>query len=147
MGATAAARGSVAIALAAAAAVTVPGAGAKGFEPGDVRICGATTCRAVVRPAGARALGAFIYTGRQPAVAARPALGAPTFQLRYDNGYVAGILAGVRRDRFLSYGVYLERFRRGSWYRLSPAAAREVRLLTTGLRPRRLTVAALRRSR
>ena len=129
------------------ALVASSGVAAKGFEPGDLRVCGATTCGAVMRPAGARARGAFVYTGRQPAVAVRPALGAPTFQLRYDNGYVAGIVAGVRRDRFLSYGVYLERFRRGTWYRLSPAAARELRLVTTVLRPRPLTVAALRRSR
>jgi hypothetical protein len=74
-------------------------------------------------------------------------MGAPAFQLRYDNGYVTGIVASPRLDRFLSYGVYLERFHRGTWYRLPPRAASELRRLTADLRPLRVTAAAVRKSR
>ena len=52
-----------------------------------------------------------------------------------------------RRYRFLSYGVYLERFRRGQWYRLPPRAALELRTLSKGLQPLRLTRAAIAKSR
>ena len=77
----------------------------------------------------------------------RPPLGTPYLQLRFSNGYVTGIVATARLDRWLSYGVYLERFRRDVWYRVPADAARELRRLARGLAPFRLTRAALAKSR
>ena len=64
-----------------------------------------------------------------------------------DNANVAGIVATKRLDCFLSYGVYLERFRRGKWYSVPARAARALRTLAAGLRPLRLTSAAVEKSR
>ena len=47
-------------------------------------------------------------------------LGAPSFELRFDNDYVTGIVATARLDRFLSYGVNTGRFEAGRWYRVYP---------------------------
>jgi hypothetical protein len=68
-------------------------------------------------------------------------------KLTFRNGYVTGIVASPRLDRFLSYGVNLGRFRRGAWYRVPSAIARELRTLTVGLDPLRVTRAAIRKSR
>ena len=133
--------------IAATALVAVPGAGGKHFEPGDLLVCNAARCEPVVRAAPVALLGAFYYLGPSPPRVARPAMGAPYYELRFPNGYVTGIVATQRLDRFLSYGVYLERFRRGSWYRVPPKISAEVRALTVGLRPLRLTRTAIARSR
>ncbi len=95
------------------------------------------------------ALGAFYYIGTRPpaACAARHSSERQSFELRFDNDYVTGIVATTRLDRFLSYGVNIGRFDAGRWYRVYPKAARELRRLTVGLRPMRLTRAALARSR
>jgi hypothetical protein len=131
----------------AAVLVASSAASAKEFRPGDLRVCGATRCVAVMDPGAARGFGAFIYLGRRPAVAGAPRLGATMYRLRFSNDYVPGIVAGARRDRFLSYGVYLERFQRGHWYRIPPGLARHLRTLTAPLRPARVTRAAVKRSR
>src|SRR5215210_411439 len=116
------------VATVALAASTV--ADAKTFEPGDLRACNGDRCLAIVDPAAVRALSSFYYVGPQPEVALPVRLGSRAYKLRFRNGYVTGIVAGARFDRFLSYGVYLERFRRGKWYELPPRAARELRRLT-----------------
>jgi hypothetical protein len=72
---------------------------------------------------------------------------SPYFELRFRNGYVTGIVATQRLDRFLSYGVYLGRFRRGRWYRVPPRLGQEFRELTASLAPLRLTRAAVSKSR
>jgi hypothetical protein len=92
-------------------------------------------------------LGSFYYGGPSPARARRPKLGAPYYELRFRNGYVTGIVATRRLDRFLSYGVDLERFARNRWYAVPHQMSRELRRLTVGLRPLRLTQAALAKSR
>jgi hypothetical protein len=139
------------LAFAAATAVALlaaQGANAKGFEPGDLRICNATRCKPIMYRPAIEALGAFYYTDpRPPALAVRPPLGAPAFELRFDNGYVTGIVAAAKLDRFLSYGVNLGRFEAGRWYRLPRTAERQLRRLTEGLVPLRVTRAALARSR
>jgi hypothetical protein len=71
----------------------------------------------------------------------------PYYELRFRNGYVTGIVATRRLDRFLSYGVHLERFARDRWYAVPCSLSGEFRRLTFGLRPLRLTRAALARSR
>jgi hypothetical protein len=127
--------------------VLVASAGAKGFEPGDLRICSANRCVPITHRPALTALGAFYYIGtRPPARAPRAHLGAPSFELRFDNGYVTGIVATAGLDRFLSYGVNVGRFDRGRWYRVPRNAARELRQLTASLRPIRLTAAALAKS-
>ena len=136
------------IALAATVALGAAAvADAKNFEPGDLRLCTGDRCVAITNDGALRALGAFYYVGRQPKVALPVRLGARAYELRFRNGYVTGIVAGPRLDRFLSYGVYLERFRRGKWYAMPPRAARELRRLAQDVPPRRLTRAALARSR
>ena len=122
------------------------GAGAKEFAPGDVRVCDATRCVPVTTPAIVRLLARFVYTGTKPAVVARPAWGAPAFELRYRNNYAAGVAASARLDRFLSFGVYAERFRPRVWYRMPPELGVELRRLTEGMRPYRVTRALVAKS-
>ena len=93
-------------------------------------------------------LGRFYYSDRQVAhVADRPRLGAPAFELRFRNGYVTGIVGTARLDRFLSYGVNLGRFERDVWNQVPARIAAELRRLTGGMKPLRVTRAALARSR
>jgi hypothetical protein len=151
-------------ALAAAAVLAASSAQAKDFEPGDLRICSADRCLPLTNRAALDALSGFYYGGacapaalrdgactedeRTPPSHVSPVpLGAPAFQLRYRNGYVTGIVAGARLDRFLSYGVHLGWFARGNWYRVPVRAAQELRRLTAGLKPMRVTPAALAKSR
>jgi hypothetical protein len=131
-------RGLVPVVLVSLALVCAPAVSAKNFRPGDLLLCNARTCSIVRDRALLRAFGSFIYTGAQPRQARAPARGAPALQLRFDNGYVAGMIAGSRLDRFYSFGVFCGRFVTGRWYRLPPSAIRGVRQLTAGLRPMRL---------
>ena len=96
------------------------------------------------RPPGPRQV---YYTGAQPRRALPPALGTPYFELRFPNGYVTGIVATRRLDRFLSYGVNLSRFLRGRWYVVTRTVSAELRTMTAEMRPYRLTRAAVARSR
>lgn len=121
---------------------------AKDFEPGDLRVCNATRCKPIMYRPAVTALGELYYTSpTPPAPAARPPLGAPAFELRFDNGYVTGIVAAANLDRFLSYGVNLGRFGAGRWYRVPRQAAQQLRRLTSGMAPLRVTRAALAKSR
>ena len=125
----------------------VSGAEGKRFGPGDLRVCNDARCVPIMRADVVERLGPFYYLGRPPPRALPPALGTPYYELRFDNDYVTGIVGTRRLDRFLSYGVYLERFKRGVWYRVPPLVARELVRLTTGMRPLRLTRNALVKSR
>jgi hypothetical protein len=71
----------------------------------------------------------------------------PYFALKFRNGYVPGIVATAKLDRWLSYGVYLARFARGRWYQVPARASAGMRELTVSLKPLRLTRVAVRRSR
>ena len=128
--------------------VVVTAGAAKEFEPGDLRICNAKRCVPIMNRPALTALGTFYYIGTQPPPRVRrPKLGAASFELRFDNDYVTGIVATPTRDRFLSYGVNTGRFAAGRWYRVPRTAARELRTLTAHLAPIRLTRAAVARSR
>jgi len=81
-----------------------------------------------------------------PPTTASPPTGVPFFQLRFRGGYVTGIVATAGLDRFLSYGVNLDRFTRGIWYRVPPPAAAELRTLARPLTPLRLSPGALEKS-
>jgi hypothetical protein len=105
-------------------------------------------CAPVVNADVLNRLSAFYYGPARPAVATKARLGAPYFQLRFRNGYVTGIVASAKLDRFLSYGVYLERFERGTWYAFAASAAHELRHIAgTRITPMFFTRAALAKSR
>jgi hypothetical protein len=137
----------LAIPIAAAALVLAVPAAAKEFEPGDLQLCNATRCVPIVDQTTLTAFGAFFYGSRNPMAIPAPRLGVPCFELRSRNGYVTGIVASRRLDRFLSYGVNTNQFARGRWYRVPARTALELRWLSASLEPLRLTRAALRKSR
>ena len=132
--------------LALSALLFLPSATAKDFGPGDVRVCNAKRCVPIVNRDVVAQLGPFYYSG--PALTHRPApaLGAPYYQLRFRNGYVTGIVATRQLDRFLSYGVHLERFDANTWYAVPPKLAAELRRMASAMSPLRLTRAALAKS-
>jgi hypothetical protein len=141
------ARGIVVALLAAAALAVTPAATAKDFRPGDLRVCNSHRCVPITNRAVLPLISAFYYGPHEPRTAPRPRLGAPAFELRFTNGYVTGIAASARLDRFLSYGVNLDQFKRGVWYRVPTRLASELRKLTAGMKPLRVTQAALAKSR
>jgi len=122
-------------------------ASAKDFHPGDLRVCNAARCVAIVNRDVLPRLGSFYYGGPALLRVRRPKLGAPYYELRFRNGYVTGIVATPRLDRFLSYGVNVDRFARKRWCAVPRRLSREFRRLTVGLRPLRITRAALAKSR
>lgn len=129
------------------AVIAVPSASAKEFNPGDIRICGAKRCVAVMNRVTLKRLSSFIYLGPDPQATTAAPMGAPAYQLRFRNGYVTGIVAGKALDRWLSYGVYIGRFTRDTWYRVPTATAADLRRLAVGLAPLRVTPEAVARSR
>jgi hypothetical protein len=133
--------------VAGTALLAVPAAGAKVFHAGDLRVCDAKRCVAITSRAVLPQLGSFYYGTYGLTPRHRPALGVRYYQLRFRNGYVSGIVAGARLDRFLSYGVNLGRFAEGRWYAVPRRLSADLRRLTEGLPPLRLTHAALARSR
>lgn len=137
----------VAALLAATALAVTPAATAKDFKPGDLRVCNAHRCVPITNRAVLPLLGAFYYGPHDARVASPARIGAPAFELRFPNGYVTGIVASARVDRFLSYGVNLQHFHRGVWYRVPARLASELRKLTAGMKPLRVTQAALAKSR
>jgi hypothetical protein len=127
--------------------LAVPAASAKDFRPGDVRVCNAARCVPIVNRSLLPQLTSFYYNGSPPVRRPQPTLGTPYYELRYRNGYVTGIVATPRLARFLSYGVHDQRFDEDVWYRLPRRLSVELRRLAVGLRPLRLTRAALAKSR
>jgi hypothetical protein len=120
------------------------GAVAKDFRPGDLSVCNASRCIPIRSQSVLNALASFYYdSARPPARAHAPRLGMPFFRLEFSNAYVTGIVAGAGLNRFLSYGVNLDQFRDGVWYRVPARAVAGVRRLTVGLTPLRLAGAAV----
>ena len=123
---------------------------AKGFEPGDLRICNAKRCIPIMNRPALTALGAFYYIGtRPPSVAPRAPLGAPSFELRFDNGYVTGIVATPQARPLPELrGQHSAGSTLDAGTGSTRKAARELRRLTVRASgPFRLTRAALARSR
>jgi len=118
-------------------------AAAKDFKPGDLRVCNTARCVAISDQDVLDAVSTFYYGTSKLSVVPRPRMGAPAFELRFRNGYATGIVGSATLDRFLSYGVNLDRFERGRWYRVPAPAAAELRRLTAGLTPLQVTPAAL----
>ena len=129
------------------ALLVVPSASAKEFRPGDLRVCNSTRCVPILTRSVLPQLASFYYGGPPPLRVPRPALGTPYYELRFENGYVTGIVATRRLDRFLTYGVHDGRFTPDSWYAIPARVSAEFRELTGVLRPFRLTRAALAKSR
>jgi len=121
--------------VAAIALLVVPGAGAKNFKPGDLRLCNAKRCVVITNRTVLDHLADFYYGSSTLVNARRPLAGTPYYQLRFRNGYVTGIVATSRLSRFLSYGVNVGRFARGRWYGVPPRVSAELRRLSAGLRP------------
>jgi hypothetical protein len=138
---------SLPVVLVVAALVFTCSASAKEFRPGDLRICNSSRCVTIRDQRALDLIARFVYLGPQPASVRSVRIGVPYYELKFRNGYVPGIVATTSLDRFLSYGVYLERFRRGTWYRVPARAAQVLRSLTASLRPLALTRAAVLRSR
>jgi hypothetical protein len=132
--------------VAASALVVLPSAAAKEFRPGDLRVCNARHCVAIVKGGVLERIGAFYYGRYGLTPVRRPALRVPYYELRFRNGYATGIVATARLDRFLSYGVNSGRFAARRWYSVPLGVSAELRRLTRGLRPLRLSRAALERS-
>jgi hypothetical protein len=122
----------------ATALLVLPAASAKDFQPGDLRLCNAKRCVAIVNRAVLKKLAEFYYGSYPLTTRHRPQHGAPYYQLRFRNGYVTGIVGTQRLDRFLSNGVNLGRFAPRRWYAVPRGASAELRRLAVGLRPLRL---------
>jgi hypothetical protein len=132
--------------VAVSALLVLPAAAAKEFGPGDLRVCNATRCVAIVNRDVLPQLGSFYYSDRRLVRMRGPELGAAYYELRFRNGYVTGIVATRGLDRFLSYGVHLERFASDRWYAIPHQLSEELHRLTVGLRPLHVTRAALAKS-
>ena len=136
-------RRAVGVLVAAAALALTSAAGAKEFQPGDLRLCNAKRCVAVTDRGALAAISAFYYGVRSPKRSLPPALRVPYYELRFRNGYATGIVATSALDRFLSYGVNLQQFARGRWYRVPARTAAALRTLSASLEPLRLTQRAI----
>jgi hypothetical protein len=122
-------------------------AGAKTFQPGDVRACGPVVCVVIRSQPVLDALSRFYYgepTG--PAAASAPPDHSPYLRLLYSDGYVTGIVAGPQFGRFLSFGVHTGYFRARTWYTVPRRVAGELRLLASKLSPQPLPGNILSRS-
>jgi hypothetical protein len=133
--------------IAGLALLVLPSASAKDFHAGDLRVCNAKRCVPIVSRDAVPKLGPFYYHSGSPPLTAAAPLGSLYYELRFRGGYVTGIVATKKLDRFLSYGVNLGHFGQGTWYRLPARAALELRRLAAALAPLRVTRAALRKSR
>jgi len=129
-----------------AVVVLVPAAAAKDFKPGDLRVCAASRCAPMKNQRALDAVSAFYYGRVKPTRARSPRPGAPYVELRFRNGYVTGVAAGPRFDRFLSFGVNLDQFAARTWYVIPVRAAAEIRRLAANLRPPPLPADVLDRS-
>ena len=116
----------------------VPFAAAKDFRPGDLQVCTAKRCLPITLKPVLVEMSAFYYGPAAPVRAAAPNARAPYVALRFPNGYVTGIAAGSRFDRFLSFGVNVGHFVARSWYVIPGRAAADLRRLASRLRPQPL---------
>src|SRR5438105_13001795 len=112
-----------ALAVTVLAVIVVPGAAAKVFKPGDLRVCAKSRCAPVKSQRVLNALGAFYYGSAKPTRAPAPKSQAPYTELRFKNGYVTGIAADSLFARFLSYGVNLDQFKARTCYAIPDHAA------------------------
>ncbi len=139
-------RPQLAMVVAAVAVAGAPAAAAKDFRPGDVRVCGASRCLPISHRLALASISSFYYGAPTPDVAKAPSRRAHSVELRFSNGYVTGVAAGRRFDKFLSFGVNLGQFRARTWYDVPPPAATEIERIASKLHPRSLPANILGRS-
>lgn len=128
-----------AVVVAACGLLAVPGAVAKDFGPGDIRVCGRSHCQPIVQKRLLRILSAYYWGPRKVTRAAPVRLGARGFALRWKNGYTSAVVGGAKLDRLRAQGFFCGRFVRGRWYRFPAEATIMVKKLTAGMRPLRIT--------
>jgi hypothetical protein len=119
----------------------------EGIPPGRSALLRREELRPDRQPRRAAAARLLLLRRLPPARVPRPKLRAPYYELRFRNGYVTGIVATRRFNRFLSYGVNLDRFIQSKWYAVPHQMSSQLRRLAAGLRPLHLTRAALAKSR
>src|SRR5579864_2766247 len=119
----------VVLAAAVLAMAFASAAAAKQFKPGDLRVCVAARCLPIMDQHVLNAVSAFYYGRARPARARSPRRRAPYVELRFRDGYVTGVAAGPRFDRFLSFGVNLDQFAARTWYAIPARAAVAIGLL------------------
>jgi hypothetical protein len=120
-------------------------ASAKNFRPGQLRICDEQRCVSIADQKVLNALARFFYGAPAPAEIRAPRLGASYLQIKGSNGYLVGIAATARLDRFRSRGMGL--FGPDSWYRVPARAALALRTLAAGLQPLPVTPSTIARTR
>jgi hypothetical protein len=125
--------------LALGALLATPQASAKDFGPGDLRVCARTRCAPITNRAILPLFSSFYWGPSRVVRAPKVPVGAPAFELRFRNGYVSGIVATKKLDRFRAYGFFCGRFQRGKWYRVPVRAVRELSRLTAHLQPLRVS--------
>jgi hypothetical protein len=136
-----------ALVLGAVLAITAS-AGAKGFRPGDLKLCDDDHCVLIMDQSLLNGLSRFYYGGPAPAKVGKPRLGVPYLQLKFaGNGYVTGVAATAQFDRFRSGGVNLGQFSPDDWYRVPAKIARGLRKLASRLTPMRVSESVIVRTR
>ena len=105
---------------------------AKGFGPGDARVCDDSGCEPIMSRAAARELASFLYAGPQPESVWRPAPGSPSFELRLRNGRKLGDVGGRWLNRMRVPTLNCDRFTGRGWYRLPSDLAHRLRAMTEG---------------
>jgi hypothetical protein len=136
------------VALAASLAALAAPAQAKGFGPGDLKLCGKDRCVLIMDQSLLNGLSRFYYGGPAPAEVRKPRLGVPYLQLKFaDGGYVTGVAATAQLDRFRSGGVNLGQFSPDDWYRVPAKVARGLRKLAVALTPLRVSESVIVRTR
>jgi hypothetical protein len=125
-----------ALALGAVLATAAP-VGAKGFGPGDLKLCDNDHCVLIVDRSLLSGLSRFYFLKPSPVVH-KPRLGAPYLQIKASNGFVTGLAATRQLDRFRSGGMG-KQFGPDDWYRVPASVARGLRRLAAGLHPLRVT--------
>jgi hypothetical protein len=137
-----------ALTLAASLVAAVAPAGAKGFRPGDLKLCDNDRCVSIMDQSLLNGLARFYYGGPAPVEVRKPRLGAPYLQLKFsDGGYVTGVAATAQLDRFRSGGINLGQFSPDDWYRVPAKVARGLRKLAAGLTPLRVSESVIVRTR
>ncbi|HET6173820.1 MAG TPA: hypothetical protein VFD90_14500 [Gaiellales bacterium] len=135
----------VGLALAALLAAAAAPAEAKHFRPGELKLCNDTICVRIFDRSLLDGLSRFSFLTGGPEVG-KPRLGAPLFQIKVDGGYVTGIVATKRLERFRSGGMGT-RFGPDDWYRVPPTVASALRKLSAGMQPLRVTQSTVDRTR
>jgi hypothetical protein len=84
--------------LAAAALLCSSAATAKDFGPG-LGVCGVKRCAVIENRSALRAFSSFYYGDGRATAVPRPRVGAPAFEIRFQDGSAAGMVASTKLNR------------------------------------------------